>query len=154
MGQSTKGMIDQAIHVHQRITKILEKLTNDVEAELEIRIQSLNHAFRDASNSVETLEPQVDRLKSKIDAVGGFMGETLLKTAQVSTVCGATGILLTAWRNRAKASELGLKMRKTSGRCSCCCLKPLWMALLSFLRRMRLPYRLRRQELIRRWTQL
>ncbi|KAF7553206.1 hypothetical protein G7Z17_g3788 [Cylindrodendrum hubeiense] len=54
----------QNIHVYQRITKVLENLTTQIEAELEERLQSLNRAFHETAGSVGTFATQIDELRT------------------------------------------------------------------------------------------
>lgn len=69
--------------LYQRITKILEKLTNDVEAELEERFHSLNRAFDAASQSVESIAPQVRHLQMEMDKASRILRDDLSHAVQV-----------------------------------------------------------------------
>lgn len=71
------------LHLYQRITKILETLTNKIEIEMEERLRSLNHALLATSDSVENLGPQVQRLRSELELAGDVLREQLSQAAQV-----------------------------------------------------------------------
>ncbi|KAJ4192600.1 hypothetical protein NW755_003747 [Fusarium falciforme] len=72
------------LHLYQRITKILETMTNKIEIEMEERLQSLNRAFLAASDSVENLGPQVQRLRSELELASDVLREQLGQAAQES----------------------------------------------------------------------
>ncbi|KAI8687346.1 hypothetical protein NCS56_00307100 [Fusarium sp. Ph1] len=72
------------LHLYQRITKILETMTNKIEIEMEERLQSLNRAFLAASDSVENLGPQVQRLRSELALASDVLRERLGQVAQES----------------------------------------------------------------------
>lgn len=74
---------DENIFLYQRITKILEKLTNDVEADLEKRFQSLNRAFDAASQSVESIGPQAKHLQMEMDKASRILRNDLGDAIQV-----------------------------------------------------------------------
>lgn len=89
VSRSVKGEGDahqnsaENLHLYQRITKILETMTNRIEVEMEGRLQSLNRAFLAASDSVENLSPQIQRLRSELELTSEALREQLGQAAQV-----------------------------------------------------------------------
>ncbi|XEU95197.1 hypothetical protein FSHL1_000481 [Fusarium sambucinum] len=83
---------DEDIFLYQRITRILEKLTNDVEADLEKRFQSLNRAFDAASQSVEGIGPQVKNLRMEMDKASGILQNDLSHAIKDSRDVVASGL--------------------------------------------------------------
>ncbi|KAM0416570.1 hypothetical protein ACHAPD_005499 [Fusarium lateritium] len=75
-----------------QITRILEKLTNDVEADLEKRFQSLNRAFDAASQSVEGIGPQVKNLRMEMDKASGILQNDLSHAIKDSRDVVASGL--------------------------------------------------------------
>ncbi|KAM0562832.1 hypothetical protein ACHAPJ_001672 [Fusarium lateritium] len=75
---------DENILLYQRITKILERLTHDIEADMEERFQSLNRAFNAASQSVENLGPQVQHLRTEMDMASKVLRDDLSFAVQNS----------------------------------------------------------------------
>ncbi|CAF3627046.1 unnamed protein product [Fusarium graminearum] len=83
---------DENIFLYQRITKILEKLTNDVEADLEKRFQSLNRAFDAASQSVESIGPQAKHLQMEMDKASRILRNDLGDAIQDSRDIVTSGL--------------------------------------------------------------
>ncbi|KPM42536.1 hypothetical protein AK830_g3973 [Neonectria ditissima] len=73
------------IHLYQRVTKILETLTTQIETELEERLQSLNRVIHSTTDSVDTFATQVDQLKNGLDTMGKIIQDQLHRTAQESS---------------------------------------------------------------------
>lgn len=76
-------MAAQNLHLYQRVTKILEKLTTDVERETEERLRSLNRVFQEASDSVESFVPQVEKLKMGLEGLSAIVEGGLTQGAYV-----------------------------------------------------------------------
>jgi ribosome-binding factor A len=74
---------DEDISLYQRITRILEKLTNDVEADLEKRFQSLNRAFDAASQSVDSIVPQAKHIQTEMEKASRILQNDLSHTIKV-----------------------------------------------------------------------
>ncbi|GKU03253.1 nuclear membrane fusion protein kar5 [Fusarium langsethiae] len=83
---------DENIFLYQRITRILEKLTNDVEADLEERFQSLNRAFDAASQSVESIGPQAKHLQMEMDKASRILRHDLGHAIQDSRDIVTSGL--------------------------------------------------------------
>ncbi|KAL6404762.1 hypothetical protein AUP68_11592 [Ilyonectria robusta] len=75
----------QSIHVYQRVTKILEKLTTQIEDELEERLRSLNRAFHETAGSVDTFATQVNEIKTGLSMVDEVIQGQLHRTAMESS---------------------------------------------------------------------
>ncbi|KAH7261032.1 uncharacterized protein BKA55DRAFT_504888 [Fusarium redolens] len=73
---------DENILLYQRITKILEKLTSDVEADMEERFHSLNRAYTAASQSVEDIGPHVRHLRTEMERASQILRDDLGRAAQ------------------------------------------------------------------------
>ncbi|KAH7239182.1 hypothetical protein BKA59DRAFT_532004 [Fusarium tricinctum] len=58
---------DENVLLYQKITKILARLTHDIEADMEARFQSLNRAFDAASRSVDNMGPQVQHIQTEME---------------------------------------------------------------------------------------
>ncbi|KAF4461679.1 nuclear membrane fusion kar5 [Fusarium albosuccineum] len=80
------------LHLYQRVTKILEKLTHEIETEMEERLQSLNQAFQSASHSVENLGPQVHKLRMELELTTDALREQLNQAVQESSNTVRSGL--------------------------------------------------------------
>ncbi|KAJ3528267.1 hypothetical protein NM208_g10282 [Fusarium decemcellulare] len=78
--------------MRKRVTKILEKLTHEIETEMEERLQSLNQAFQSASHSVENLEPQVHKLRMELELTADALREQLNQAVQESSNTVRSGL--------------------------------------------------------------
>lgn len=76
-------MSDQNIHLYERITKILAKLTDDVEAELEMRLQVLDTRLADTTSRLERMVPHVDDLRDGLSQVKRTVSEVIARRAEV-----------------------------------------------------------------------
>ncbi|EXM23161.1 hypothetical protein V3481_010309 [Fusarium oxysporum f. sp. vasinfectum] len=75
---------DENILLYQKITKILEKLTRDIEADMEERFHSLNRAYTAASQSVEDIGPHVRHLRTEMERASQILRDDLGRAAQDS----------------------------------------------------------------------
>ncbi|KAF5704501.1 nuclear membrane fusion kar5 [Fusarium mundagurra] len=75
---------DENILLYQRITKILEKLTRDIEADMEERFHSLNQAYTAATQSVEDMGPHVRHLRTEMERASQILRDDLGRAAQDS----------------------------------------------------------------------
>ncbi|KAF4447529.1 hypothetical protein F53441_8913, partial [Fusarium austroafricanum] len=75
---------DENIFLYQKITKILERLTHDIETDMEERFQSLNRAFNDASQSIENIGPQVQHLRTEMVRASRILRDDLNHAVQDS----------------------------------------------------------------------
>jgi len=69
---------DEDILVYQKITKILEKLTDNIE-----RFRSLNRAFDATSQSVESMGLQAKHLQMDMEKAGTILRNDLRHAVQV-----------------------------------------------------------------------
>ncbi|KAF4504895.1 hypothetical protein G6O67_008288 [Ophiocordyceps sinensis] len=76
---------DRNILVFQRITKVMDRLTMQVEAELEARLKALNKRVRDASTGVDSIKPQINDLKSGLSQVEQIISRVLSQETQAAT---------------------------------------------------------------------
>jgi predicted nucleotidyltransferase len=74
---------DEDIFVYQKITKILEKLTDNIEADMEERFRSLNRAFDATSQSVESMGLQAKHLQMDMEKAGTILRNDLRHAVQV-----------------------------------------------------------------------
>ncbi|KAH7161431.1 hypothetical protein EDB81DRAFT_644198 [Dactylonectria macrodidyma] len=72
----------QNIHVYQRITKILEQLTTQIEADMEARLHSLHRAFHETAGSMGILATQIDKLRTDLGMVDEIIHGQLHRTAK------------------------------------------------------------------------
>ncbi|UNI18211.1 hypothetical protein JDV02_004493 [Purpureocillium takamizusanense] len=73
---------DQNIHLYERITKILAKLTDDVEAELEIRLHVLDTRLADTASRLDRIAPHVDDLRVGLSQVEKIVSEAIAHSAE------------------------------------------------------------------------
>ena len=76
---------DQHIHVFERITKILANLTEEVELELELRLQVLDTRLADTTSRIDHMAPHVDDLKDGLLRVKRIVSEVIARRAEVFT---------------------------------------------------------------------
>ncbi|KAJ6437811.1 putative DNA helicase INO80 [Purpureocillium lavendulum] len=73
---------DQHIHVFERITKILANLTEEVELELELRLQVLDTRLADTTSRIDHMAPHVDDLKDGLLRVKRIVSEVIARRAE------------------------------------------------------------------------
>jgi hypothetical protein len=61
----------------------LADITRGVESDLHMHVQSLNHLARAAGKKLGGLEPQIDRLGERLNALEGLISGDLVQTAEV-----------------------------------------------------------------------
>ncbi|PNY26857.1 Nuclear membrane fusion protein Kar5 [Tolypocladium capitatum] len=83
---------DRNIQLYERITKILAKLTTQVETELEGRFKSLDKMFRDTSANLESITPRVDEVKARLFQVERIMSEVVSRGAEESAATVKDGL--------------------------------------------------------------
>lgn len=76
-------MVDYDIRLYQRLTKILERLTTQAEADVEARLQFLNKRFQETSESVETMGLQLDHFRSTLRSFDDTLTGRLSRSVQV-----------------------------------------------------------------------
>lgn len=69
--------------LYQKITKILARLTHDIEADMEARFQSLNRAFDAASRSIDNMGPQVLHIQTEMEKASKTLRHELNHAVQV-----------------------------------------------------------------------
>lgn len=69
--------------LYQKITRILARLTHDIEADMEARFQSLNRAFDAASRSVDNMGPQVQHIQTEMEKASKTLRHELSHAVQV-----------------------------------------------------------------------
>lgn len=79
----TDRSTDRNIHVFQRVTHFMDRLTVQVEAELEARLEALNKMVRDARANMDSVNPQIDKLKSELSHVEQVISRALSLKSQV-----------------------------------------------------------------------
>ncbi|ROW13508.1 hypothetical protein VPNG_04426 [Cytospora leucostoma] len=67
----------QNILLYQRLTKVLAKLTHSVEVEIQKHMENLEIRLQKASDAVEGLEPEIDRLRNKLARVEDYVSYDL-----------------------------------------------------------------------------
>lgn len=75
----------QSVHLYQRLTEILSKLTGGVELELEQYLQSLDVRTKEAMGHLDRLSPQISRLQGGLDALEHSLSVDLLQKLRVSS---------------------------------------------------------------------
>ncbi|KYK55083.1 nuclear membrane fusion protein Kar5 [Drechmeria coniospora] len=83
---------DQNIHLYKRITKILAKLTTQVETDAESRLNTLNKKFRDASANMDRVAPYVDELKDRLLQVEQVISEVVSRRAEEAAAIVQDGL--------------------------------------------------------------
>jgi chromosome segregation ATPase len=62
-------MAAQSVLLYQRLTKIIAKLTDGVEAELQKRMDDIDNRAKQAAERIEQLNPHIDHLRDGLDKV-------------------------------------------------------------------------------------
>ncbi|KAM4063080.1 tht1-like nuclear fusion protein [Hirsutella rhossiliensis] len=83
---------DRNILLFQRITKVMDRLTMQVEAELEARLEALNKMVRDANTNVESINPQINDLKSGLSQVEQMISQVLSQGTQQAATSANNGL--------------------------------------------------------------
>jgi len=63
--------------LYQRLTKVIAKLADGVEQELQKRMDDLDQRARQASDAVEQLNPQIDKLRDGLHQVHDYLSKDL-----------------------------------------------------------------------------
>ncbi|KAH6900696.1 hypothetical protein B0T10DRAFT_571311 [Thelonectria olida] len=79
---------DQSIHLHKRVTKILERLASQIELELEKKLQTFSRTVIETAHSVDSFAVQVDQLGVEL----GIVMTRLHHTAAESTTATEGGL--------------------------------------------------------------
>ncbi|KAL2259572.1 hypothetical protein VTK26DRAFT_6712 [Humicola hyalothermophila] len=67
----------QNILLYQRLTRVIAKLTEGVEAELQKRMDDLDSRARQSVEKLEQLSPQIDRLGDELERMGRYLSGDL-----------------------------------------------------------------------------
>ncbi|KAK4232584.1 nuclear fusion protein KAR5 [Podospora fimiseda] len=76
---------DQNILLYQRLTKVIAKLTDDVDVELQRRMDDLDNRARQSLENLERLKPQVDQLAEGLSKLESYLSGDLDNTMRKST---------------------------------------------------------------------
>jgi hypothetical protein len=85
---------DQHILLYQRLTKIIAKLTDSVEADLQKRLEELDNRARQSVEKLERLTPQVDHLSEGLAKVQNYLSSDLLSALGRSSESARNGLRL------------------------------------------------------------
>ncbi|PHH86049.1 hypothetical protein CDD83_10824 [Cordyceps sp. RAO-2017] len=83
---------DKNIHLFQRITKVLDRLTSQAESDLEARFEALNQVFRDTSANLEGIKPRLSDLKSGLVEVEQFLSHFIHRKMQQTATSVTDGL--------------------------------------------------------------
>lgn len=75
---------DQSIHLFQKITKIMAKLTMDVENELHTRLHDLGKKLGDTNAELGRINPYISNLRRDVSHVGKIVSGVLVRGAEAS----------------------------------------------------------------------
>jgi hypothetical protein len=75
---------DQSILLYQRLTKVIESLTNGVEAELKKRMDELDNRARQTFDNLGQLSTRVDQLGDGLSKIGQYLSDDLEKAMKKS----------------------------------------------------------------------
>ncbi|KAG9256902.1 uncharacterized protein F5Z01DRAFT_492102 [Emericellopsis atlantica] len=75
---------DEHIRLYQRVSKVLERLTTEVESHMESRLASLNNALERAGSLVDGLDPRVDAIRRGLLQLEDILDQKVLAAAGVS----------------------------------------------------------------------
>ncbi|KAK0617266.1 hypothetical protein B0T14DRAFT_568789 [Immersiella caudata] len=75
----------QSIHVYQKLTKVIARLVEGVEVDLQRRMDELDNRARQTFDNLDQLSPQVDRLRDRLVQVEHYLSGDLAKTLKTST---------------------------------------------------------------------
>ncbi len=75
----------QSIVLYERLTKIIAKLADGVEAELQKRMESLDLHARQASEAMEQLRPQIEKLRNDLAGVHDYLSNNVQEALQKSS---------------------------------------------------------------------
>ncbi|KAI9151791.1 Omega-amidase NIT2 [Paramyrothecium foliicola] len=76
---------DRNLHLYRKLTQILEKLTTEVEAELEARYVLFTDIIREAGDRVEELAPRINDLSSEIGSLERMLKKDIHQTSQAAS---------------------------------------------------------------------
>jgi hypothetical protein len=77
-------LADRDIRLYQHLVKVMERLTTDVESQLDDYLQSFDAALEKTTTALEQLEPQLNAVKSNVKDVDELISTRLFNVAQVS----------------------------------------------------------------------
>ncbi len=70
-------ILDQSILTYQRLTNVIAKLTNGVEAELQKRMDELDNRARETFDNLGQLSPRIKELKDDLGRVESYLSRDL-----------------------------------------------------------------------------
>ncbi|OIW24396.1 hypothetical protein CONLIGDRAFT_718356 [Coniochaeta ligniaria NRRL 30616] len=74
----------QSVLLYQRLTKIIAKLTDGVEAELQKRMSDLDNRAREAAERVDQLNPHIDQLRDGLARVEKYLARDMEQAVRQS----------------------------------------------------------------------
>lgn len=74
---------DRDIRVYQRLTKILARLTKDIDTHMEARFENMEKELQRTRDNMDSLEPHIDKVKSGLEDIEYMVSTRLQKAAQV-----------------------------------------------------------------------
>lgn len=78
--------------LYQRLTRVISKLTDGVEAELQKRMDDLDNRARQSAEKLEQLAPQIGRLSDGLEKVGRYLSEDLDLTLKKASESAQDGL--------------------------------------------------------------
>ncbi|EMR66354.1 putative nuclear membrane fusion protein kar5 protein [Eutypa lata UCREL1] len=75
----------QHIRLFQKLTKIMNQMTNSVDQELETRLRDFDRRSQEATNKIDNLSPTVDRIGQGLRDIESIISEVLPNTLMVNT---------------------------------------------------------------------
>lgn len=120
MATQANSALDQNIRVHQRLASILARLTTQLEEEMEERLRSMNHMFREAGATMDSLKPRMKDLQDAITQLDALFKDQIVQNVQVKYLATGTASKLAAdntYSNRRTLSLTDLTTQDSYKRC-------------------------------------
>ncbi|OAA46443.1 Nuclear fusion protein, KAR5 [Beauveria brongniartii RCEF 3172] len=73
---------DSTIHLHKKITEIMERFSEKVEVQVEEQLRRVDHLMQRTTEAADSLLPHAETLKSQLDGLGRVLNEQLMTVSR------------------------------------------------------------------------
>ncbi|KAM3484297.1 hypothetical protein MY8738_002289 [Beauveria namnaoensis] len=75
---------DSTIHLHKKITEIMERFSEKVEVQVEEQLRRVDHLMQRTAEAADSLLPHAESLKTQLDGLGRALNEQLMTVSRSS----------------------------------------------------------------------
>ncbi|KAH8712705.1 hypothetical protein HC256_005880 [Beauveria bassiana] len=83
---------DSTIHLHKKITEIMERFSEKVEVQVEEQLRRVDHLMQRTAEAADSLLPHAESLKTQLDGLGRVLNEQLITVSRQSSLEVQSGL--------------------------------------------------------------